>query len=91
MPPELLAELVKQAGDRITIMPGAGVNSSNILKLKGETGATEFHSSARKIAPNPITFINKEVSDYGNVYVADEKEVRAMVNALKQDEDRSSS
>jgi copper homeostasis protein len=83
---ELLAELVKQAGDRITIMPGAGVNSSNILKLKGETGATEFHSSARMVASNPVTFINKEVSDYGNVYIADEKEVRAMVNAIQQNE-----
>ncbi len=79
----MLAQLVKQAGDRIIIMPGAGVNSSNILKLKAECGATEFHSSARKIAPNPVTFINKEVSDYGKVYIADEKEVRAMVNALK--------
>lgn len=80
----LLAQLVKQAGDRIIIMPGAGVNSSNILKLKAECGATEFHSSARKIAPNPVTFINKEVTDYGNVFIADEKEVRAMVNALQQ-------
>lgn len=78
----LLKQLVKQAGKRITIMPGAGVNSSNIAKLKEETCAFEFHSSARKIAPNPVTFINKEVSDYGNVYIADEEEVRAMVKAI---------
>lgn len=79
----LLKQLVEQAGDRIIIMPGAGVKSSNIAKLKEETGATEFHSSARVIAPNPVTFLNKEVSDYGNVYIADEKEVKAMVEALK--------
>ncbi len=79
----LLSQLIKQAGDRIIIMPGAGVNSSNISKLKEETGAREFHSSARKIAPNPVTYINKEVSDYGNVYIADEKEVRAMLKALQ--------
>ena len=79
----LLAKLVEQAGDRIIIMPGAGVKSSNIAKLQAETGATEFHSSARVIAPNPVTFINREVSDYGNVYIADEKEVKAMVEALE--------
>ncbi len=78
----LLSQLVKQAGNRIIIMPGAGVNSSNILKLKEACGATEFHSSARKIAPNPVTYINKEVSDYGNVYIADENEVKAMVQAI---------
>jgi copper homeostasis protein len=80
---ELLAKLVAQAGGRIIIMPGAGVKSSNIARLQAETGATEFHSSARIAAPNPVTFINKEVSDYGNVYIADESEVKAMVEALR--------
>lgn len=79
---KLLGELVKRAGNRIIIMPGAGVKSSNIIKLMHESGAREFHSSARKIAPNPVTYINKEVSDYGNVYIADEEEVKAMVSAL---------
>lgn len=80
---ELLRELVQAAANRIIIMPGAGVNSSNIAKLKEVSGAMEFHSSARKVAPNPVTFINKEVSDYGNVYIADEDEVRAMIKAIK--------
>lgn len=78
----LLKELVDQAGDRIIIMPGAGVKSSNIAVLRDACGAREFHSSARKIAPNPVTYINKDVSDYGNVYIADEAEVRAMISAL---------
>ena len=79
----LLHQLVEQAGDRIIIMPGAGVKSSNIAKLKAESGATEFHSSARVIAPNLVTYINKEVSDYGNVYIADEMEVKAMIEAIQ--------
>jgi len=78
----VLKQLVQQAGDRIIIMPGAGVNSSNIAQLRDASGAREFHSSARKIAPNPVTYINRQVSDYGNVYIADETEVRAMINAL---------
>lgn len=78
----LLKQLVQQADGRVIIMPGAGVNSSNILSLKNTSGAMEFHSSARRIAPNPVTYINKEVSDYGNVYIADETEVNAMIDAL---------
>lgn len=79
----LLKQLVGQAGDRIIIMPGAGVNSRNIAQLRDASGAREFHSSARKAAPNPVTYINTEVSDYGHVYMADEEEVRAMIEALK--------
>jgi len=78
----LLKQLVNRAGNKIIIMPGAGVKSSNIAQLRNESGAREFHSSARKISPNPVTYINKEVSDYGNVYIADEVEVRAMISAL---------
>ncbi|SEP39055.1 copper homeostasis protein CutC [Mucilaginibacter sp. OK283] len=80
---QLLGELVKQAAGRITIMPGAGIKSTNLQKLVAESNATEYHSSARAVAPNPLTYINKEVSDYGNVYIADEDEVRAMVAVLK--------
>ena len=79
---ELLQKLVKQAADRIIIMPGAGVKSSNLSKLREACGASEYHSSARMILPNPVTYINKDVSDYGNVYIADEAEVRAMVAIL---------
>jgi len=80
---KLLAQLMQQAGDRIIIMPGAGVKSSNIAQLQAACGATEFHSSARVVAPNPVSYINKEVSDYGNVFIADKNEVQAMVSALR--------
>lgn len=45
---DLLAELVRQAGDRIVIMPGCGVNESNIAELAARTQASEFHFSARE-------------------------------------------
>ena len=41
-----LSALVKQAKGRIIVMPGGGIRSENILKIKNETNATEFHSSA---------------------------------------------
>lgn len=79
---EILAQLVRQAGDRISVMPGAGVKSSNLAQLRRECGAREYHASARKVAPNPLTYINTQVSDYGSVYIADEEEVRRMVEIL---------
>ena len=78
----VLQELVAQAGNRIIVMPGAGINSSNIKQLREACNAVEFHASARKVQPNPLTYINTQISDYGNVYVADEAEVRSMVSIL---------
>lgn len=80
----LLKQLVEKAGNKIIIMPGAGVKSSNIAALRNATGASEFHSSARKAAPNNITYFNKDVTDYGTVFIADESEVKAMVEALNK-------
>src|ERR1700754_3642935 len=39
----LIDQLVREADDRIVIMPGAGVRSSNIAALAESTGASEFH------------------------------------------------
>jgi copper homeostasis protein CutC len=36
--------LVAAAGNRITIVPGSGVNPSNILEVMQRTQAREFHS-----------------------------------------------
>jgi copper homeostasis protein len=80
---EILGKLVQQAGDRIIIMPGAGVKSSNLKKLIEESDATQFHASGRAVAPNPLKYINTRVSDYGNVYISDEDEIRAMVAVLQ--------
>jgi copper homeostasis protein len=80
----LLGKLVTQANGRIIIMPGAGVRSSNLKKLIEESGATEYHSSARKIFPNPMSFANPLISDFGNVYIADENELKSMLAVLHQ-------
>lgn len=80
----LLKQLVDAAANRISIMPGAGVRSSNILKLANETGAYEFHTSARKAVNNPMTFANPNVTDAGNMFVADEEELNTIVMLLQQ-------
>lgn len=79
----LLGQLVKQAKGRISIMPGAGVRSTNLKKLIEESGAYEYHTSARKIVPDPMTFQNLNVTDKGDLYLADEKELRLIVSIMR--------
>lgn len=78
----LLAELVLQADGRITIMPGAGVRSSNIETLVNGTSATEFHTSARMKAPDPVTFRNPAILDATDWYIANEEELRKIMEVL---------
>lgn len=42
---KLLKELVQQAGDRIIVMPGCGLNERNIKELSAYIGAKEYHMS----------------------------------------------
>lgn len=55
---ELIKTLVDQADGRIIIMPGSGINSSNIAMMRSFTGATEFHTSARILKESPSKFMN---------------------------------
>lgn len=45
---ELIAELVDKAAGKMIIMPGGGITLRNIQRLQKETGALEFHMTARK-------------------------------------------
>ena len=60
---EMLQTLVAAAGSRITIMPGSGVRSANVLKLAKFTGATAFHSSARSSCPSSMEYINPAMDE----------------------------
>lgn len=44
---DVLKQLKDAAGDRIIIMAGAGVKSSNVADVIRRTGVTECHASAR--------------------------------------------
>jgi copper homeostasis protein len=81
---DLLADLVQRAEGRIIIMPGAGVRSSNIEKLISGTGATEFHTSARIAAPDPVTFRNPAIADATNWYIANEEELNKIIAILNK-------
>ncbi len=80
----LLKQLVNQAGDRISIMPGAGVRSNNIIKLIKDTGAQEYHTSARIAASSNMEFSNPIVTDAGNMYVADRQELARIISLFNK-------
>jgi copper homeostasis protein len=79
----LIKDLISQADGRIRIMPGSGIRAGNILDLKKETGATEFHSSARKWRKTSMEFIQPLMGEDQSIEMADREEIEEMVRLLK--------
>ena len=74
----LIKDLVSRARDRIIIMPGSGVRSSNLEELIRESGASEFHSSARIVSPSEMTYLNTEMQEDLSVAECSGEEVARM-------------
>ncbi len=55
----VLRELVNAAGDRIVIMPGSGLDATNIAKIAAETQAGEFHSGLSTVLPYGSTNLQR--------------------------------
>jgi len=83
---QLIANLVKKAGERIIIMPGAGINKDNIRDMINITGAHEYHLTGRKrvnskmIYRNPKVFMGgiPEIPEYER-YITDENIIRDII------------
>lgn len=58
----LISKLVKQSEDRITIMPGSGLDDSNIEQIAIKSGASEFHMTARKEIGSGMKFIRSGIA-----------------------------
>lgn len=67
-----LAALHRLARGRISIMPGGGVTSDNIGRLRRTVGATEFHGSCRKLKCDGL-------------YATDVSEVKRIVDILNEE------
>ena len=68
----LLKQLVEKADNRIIIMPGSGVNAQNIAKIARETGAKEFHLSARESVESQMIYRNPDLKMGGTNIVINE-------------------
>jgi len=78
----LLNELVRQAENRIIIMPGSGIRGNNIIELKEKTTAEEFHTSARIFAKTQMEFINESMKENNSYTIADENEIMQIIHLL---------
>ena len=79
----LIKELISRADDRIIIMPGAGINSANIVSIAESTGAVEFHSSASVYINSEIRYNNEKIIEKMMHVTVDKKEVENMSTLLK--------
>ncbi len=87
---ELIKRLVEKAGESIIIMPGGGVNSNNILQLIEETGASEFHLSAKKYFPGKMGYkkegvginVKDSIPEY-EVLHSDQQTIRQIVKLVQ--------
>jgi copper homeostasis protein len=87
---ERLVDLVKTAGERISIMPGSGLNSANIVQIANATGTKELHLSARSYMPGKMsykqTLVNmgdqRIVPDY-ELLVPDKKTIREIIQLFQ--------
>jgi len=55
---DLLAELVRRAGDRLLVMPGCGVTPRNALRVVERTGARELHIVGTEPLESPMRYRN---------------------------------
>jgi len=57
-----IADLNRQAGGRIVVMPGGGITEKNVRQLLSETGAREIHASLRTAVPSPMNHRNERIA-----------------------------
>lgn len=62
---KLIAELVKESGGRVDIMPGGGVSAEVIRQMASETGAGSFHMSGKVVLDSGMTYRRQDVSMSG--------------------------
>ena len=66
-----IAELIKKAKNRISIMPGSGINAANCKHLADVSLAKELHLSARTYIPGKMEFKQPLVTMGGTVSIPD--------------------
>jgi copper homeostasis protein len=79
----LIAQLIKKADERIIIMPGSGLRSTNVIEVAKITGATEFHTSARVFVNTQMDFVVAAMQEDLQQVTVDGEEVKKIAQLLK--------
>lgn len=81
---EAIAALVRQAGTRLRIMAGAGVNAGNVRELLARSGVREVHASAKAPRRSAMRHRNTLLAGLDADQIETEVEqVRALAAALR--------
>jgi copper homeostasis protein len=78
-----IKELVSMADERIIIMPGSGIRSSNVLQFAEHAGAREFHTSGRVLKDSKMEFHSPTMKEKLISPLLDEVEVKEMISFLQ--------
>lgn len=82
---ETIKELVIKYGNQIEILPGSGINYTNVKELIEKTGVKQIHSSCRSYQED-ISTSGKDVTftyDKNNCYeVVDENLIKKLINVI---------
>ena len=81
---DLIAELVKKAGDRIIIMPGAGLEVDNIAEFHAKVGAKEYHSTLWDKVESVMEFRRTDVFMGGSQEIPEFSWMQTSVVKVKQ-------
>ena len=79
-----LQQLVSLADNRIKIMVGSGIRSSNIKEIQSHTKASVFHASARKTVSSMMNYQHASMHELLEKISIDEQEVRLLRSALDE-------
>lgn len=80
----MIKQLVERADGRIIIMPGCGVREENIALIEQETGAKEFHTSARSVLYSRMEYRNEQVPMGSNVVTSEFETVQTDREKVKR-------
>jgi copper homeostasis protein len=81
---DLIAGLVKKAGDRIIIMPGAGLEVENISEFHAKVGAKEYHSTLWDKVESMMKFRRSGVFMGGSQEIPEFSWMKTSVEKVKQ-------
>ena len=62
----IIAQLNHQAAGRIKLMPGSGINESNVQELVSKTNVSEIHFSATRFRESEMHFKNPVIAGMGD-------------------------
>jgi copper homeostasis protein len=87
---DMIAKMVKQAGDRIIIVAGSGINDQNAALLVTYTGVKEIHSSSKSSIQSKMKFRNltvfmggiQQIPEYENSFT-DALKIKSIVESVK--------